>query len=195
MTNKKTLRNAMRDRRRALPPDRQAHDARDAAAELRGFAPYTEAKNVMAYIACRGELSLAPAIDDVLRSGRTLLLPRCDAPGVITARRIGRLSQLVPGAYGLMEPPEESEIFPPEAIGLILVPGTAFDRCGGRLGQGGGYYDRFLEKTGALRVGVCHGFALMESVPADAHDARMDYILTPQAVIRCGRTTSDNGRT
>ena len=93
-----------------------------------------------------------------------------------------------------MEPEAGCEVFPPEEIDLILVPGTAFDAGGGRLGQGGGYYDRFLEKTGALRVGVCHGFALQKSVPEEAHDARMDYILTPQAVIRCGKTTSDDRR-
>lgn len=194
MKDKQALREAMRGSRRALPKAQQEKAARDAAARLYGFAPYMKAKTVMAYIACQGELSLAPVIDDALRSGKTLLLPRCDAPGVITARRVMRLSQMSPGAYGLMEPEAGSEVFPPEEIDLILVPGTAFDAGGGRLGQGGGYYDRFLEKTGALRVGVCHAFALQKSVPAEAHDARMDYILTPQAVIRCGGTTSDDRR-
>lgn len=185
----------MRGMRRAMPIAQQEQAAREAAARLFGFTPYQEAKTVMAYIACRGELSLAPVIDDALGSGKTLLLPRCDAPGVITARRIERLSQLAPGAYGLMEPRADSKIVPPEGIDLILVPGTAFDRRGGRLGQGGGYYDRFLEKTDALRVGVCHGFALVDSVPSDAHDARMDCILTPQAMIRCGKATRDDRRT
>lgn len=195
MNDKQALRKAMRDMRRALSPDAQAQAARDAAARLAGFASYTRADSVMAYMACRGELSLGPVIGDLLARGKTLLLPRCDAPGVITARRIERLEQLVPGAYGLMEPGEDSEVFPPESIDLVFVPGTAFDRHGGRLGQGGGYYDRFLEKTNAVRVGVCHGFAVIGRAPQEAHDQKMDCILTPQVLIRCGETTSDDRRT
>ena len=105
----------------------------------------------------------------------------------MTARRIGSLSELEPGAYGLPEPGKGCAVIAPEEIDLVLVPGTAFDAQGRRLGQGGGYYDRFLSGTRALRVGVCHGFALVDHVPAQAHDLNMDYILTPDAVIGCGQ--------
>ena len=67
--------------------------------------------------------------------------------------------------------------------GLMLIPGTAFDRAGGRIGQGGGYYDRYILKTRAFRVGVCHGFALMDSVPTEKHDARMDAVVTPEETL------------
>lgn len=192
--DKSELRKALRERRRALSRQEQEKAAQDAAALLAGFLPYREAKTVMAYIACRGELSLAPAIEDVLKQGKTLLLPRCDAPGVMTARRVGSLKELVPGAYGLLEPAEDSEIIAPQQIDLILVPGVAFDRSGGRIGQGGGYYDRFLPGAGALRVGVCHDFALLERVPALAHDMRMDRILTPQMLLACKEIMNDYGR-
>ena len=74
------------------------------------------------------------------------------------------------------------------------MPGTAFDAQGGRLGQGGGYYDRFLARTRALRAGVCHDFALTARVPQQAHDARMDCILSPGGVIRTGEHTDDHRR-
>ena len=64
-------------------------------------------------------------------------------------------------------------------IDLILVPGTAFDVRGHRIGQGGGYYDRYLNRTRAVRVGVCHDFALLSAVPSEAHDVRMDIVVTP----------------
>ena len=67
----------------------------------------------------------------------------------------------------------------PAEIDLILVPGTAFDVRGHRIGQGGGYYDRYLNRTRAVRVGVCHDFALLSAVPSEAHDARMDIVVTP----------------
>jgi 5-formyltetrahydrofolate cyclo-ligase len=185
MMDKQSLRGDLRARRRQLLPEQQMAAAEGVYRALLGFEPFLQAQRVMAYIACRGELSLAPAIDHVLFQGKTLLLPRCDAPGEMTARRVQSLHELQPGAYGLMEPAESSEIMPPERIDLILVPGAAFDRRGGRIGQGGGYYDRFLGKTDALRVGVCHSFALLDAVPKEAHDMRMDFVLTPQGIVRC----------
>ena len=183
MTDKATLRGEMRALRRALGDEEQALCAQAVFARLRGLDAYQNARCVMAYIAVRGELSLAPVIKDLLDRGCVLALPRCEAPGVMTARRITSLSQLTEGAYGLLEPDASCEILDPAKLDLILVPGTAFDDGGGRLGQGGGYYDRFLPETKALRVGICHGFALKAHVPADAHDQRMDMIITPEKTV------------
>ena len=182
---KDALRTQMRALRRALGEDEQARCAQAVLERLRGLAPYHSVRCVMAYAAARGELPLDAVLRDVLASGRTLLLPRCGAPGEMTARRVTALAQLRPGAYGLPEPGDDCPAIDLLEIGLILVPGTAFDRTGGRLGQGGGYYDRFLLRTRALRVGVCHDFALLERVPTQPHDARMDCILTPGAWIDC----------
>ena len=183
--DKAALRARMRALRRALSGDEQARCAQAVLMRLRGLAPYRNARCVMAYAAARGELPLDDVLRDVLASGRTLLLPRCEAPGEMTARRVTALWQLRPGAYGLPEPGEDCPAAEPQEIDLILVPGTAFDARGGRLGQGGGYYDRFLAQTRGLRVGVCHDFALLERVPTMAHDVRMDAILTPGAWIDC----------
>ena len=72
---------------------------------------------------------------------------------------------------------------PPEDVDLILVPGVAFDRDFYRLGQGGGYYDRLLSGTNAVKAGVCHDAALIGRVPREAHDIRMDAVITPGALI------------
>lgn len=182
--NKAELRTLMRAERRALPDAAQDEAARAVFAQIRTFEPYRRARTVMAYMACRGELSLEAVIRDALQSGKTLLLPRCESPGVMTARRIHDMDDLVPGAYGLPEPEEDCGIVQPQDIDLILVPGVAFDRMGHRLGQGGGYYDRLLRESRALRVGVCHDFALLDSVPYEAHDVNMDMIITPGGIIR-----------
>lgn len=168
----------MREKRRALSLSEQDAAARAVFARLAEYEPYQKARTVMAYLACRGELSLEYVIRDVLGSGKTLLLPRCESPGIMTARRISGGEDLAPGIFGLTEPKEECEIVNPEDIDLILVPGVAFDRAGNRLGQGGGYYDRFLERSGARRVGVCHGFALLDAVPHETHDVTMDDVIT-----------------
>ena len=185
----------MRGARRGLSLREQAEAERALGMQIAGFEPYKNARSVMAYVAVRGEISLAPVIGDVLARGKTLLLPRCESQGIMTAREICSMDDLEPGAYGLPEPKKDCPICEPERIDLIFVPGVAFDRAGGRLGQGGGYYDRFLRRSGALRVGVCHGFALLEAVPCEAHDEQMDHVIIPGGIVRTGSHTRYDRRT
>lgn len=184
--NKTEMRTAIRTKRRALSAEEQRAAAQTVFERICTFEPYKNAGTVMAYMACRGELSLEHVIRNALFSGKTLLLPRCEAPGIMTARRIRSMDDLAPGAYGLPEPRESCAAIVPARIDLILVPGVAFDCAGHRLGQGGGYYDRFLAESSAVRAGICHGFALLDGVPREAHDIRMDYVITPGGIVRAG---------
>ena len=85
---------------------------------------------------------------------------------------------LNPGAYGIEEP--TGELFTDYAdIDFIAVPGVAFDRNGNRLGRGKGYYDRLLPRIpSAHKAGICFPFQLVEEVPAEPFDIRMDEIIT-----------------
>jgi len=186
--NKEEMRACMRAKRRALSKEAQEAASQAVLKRLTEFEPYQRANTVMAYMACRGELSLEKVILDALWAGKTLLLPRCEAPGIMTARRIHGMEDLLPGRYGLLEPKEACPIMDPQEMNLVLVPGVAFDRAGNRLGQGGGYYDRFLQGSRALRAGICHESALLEYVPHEAHDIVMDNVITPGETIRiCNR--------
>ena len=189
--NKDELRGQIRAQRRALSPQAQRAAALAVCGHALAFAPLRAAHSVMAYMACRGELDLTPVLEALLAQGKTLLLPRCEQDGRMTARRVTSLSQLAPGAYGVQEPDAACEVFAPENIGLVLAPGVAFDRCGRRLGQGGGYYDRFLARTRAMRVGICHDFALVERVPTQAHDLAMDSIITPCGIVHPDRAKEE----
>lgn len=82
------------------------------------------------------------------------------------------------GAYGIDEP--TGELFTDyAAIDFIAVPGVAFDRSGNRLGRGKGYYDRLLPRIpSAYKAGICFPFQLVEEVPAEAFDIRMDEVIT-----------------
>lgn len=182
MPDTQALRTRMRALRRALP-EREQRDATGAVcALLRQTQALREARVVMAYMAARGELSLLPLTQELFASGKTLCLPRCEGGGCMSARRVTALDALAPGAYGLLEPGEDSPVIAPEEISLVLVPGTAFDAQGGRVGQGGGYYDRFLPRSPAYRIGVCHDFALLGEVPRQAHDQRMDAVVRPSGL-------------
>lgn len=87
---------------------------------------------------------------------------------------------LAVGAYGIEEP--TGELFTDyAAIDLVVVPGVAFDRNGNRLGRGKGYYDRLLPRIpSAFKAGICYPFQLVEEVPSEPFDIRMDTIITQQ---------------
>ena len=181
--NKDRLRRELRAQRRLFPPEMQQEAARAVRVQLAAFEPYRQARCIMAYMACRGELSLEYVIRDILSDGRTLILPRCEAPGRMTARRIADMGDLVCGAYGLMEPDARCEIVSPDSIGLILVPGVAFDCAGHRLGQGGGYYDRLLAEASCPCVGLAFHDMLFEELPRNAWDRPVNAVCTEEMLL------------
>lgn len=156
-------------------------DGTSACARILALPAYQEANTVMAYAALDGEVPLVAVLEDVLKTGRTLLMPRCEGLGIMYARRVRTLDELIPGAYGILEPTECCPI--EENMDLVLVPGLAFDRRGGRIGYGGGYYDRFLSGKKAVRVGICAEFALFECIPQTQGDRRMDCVVTPSETV------------
>lgn len=84
---------------------------------------------------------------------------------------------LATGAYGIGEP--TGELFTDyAAIDLAVIPGVAFDAAGNRLGRGKGYYDRLLPRLTAFKAGICFPFQLVEEVPAEPFDIRMDAIIS-----------------
>lgn len=87
-------------------------------------------------------------------------------------------SQLLPGAFGILEPSENSPEVQPGEIDAFVCPGLAFDARGGRLGRGRGFYDRLLAKArpGTHIVGVCHPFQIVQDTFAEPHDIHMDAV-------------------
>ena len=144
---------------------------------------FRQAKTVMAYAAIPPEVKLAPVLEAILAAGKTLILPRCEADGIMTARRIDDLRQLISGAYGIPEPKPDAPVVSAAEIDLVLVPGLAFDRTGRRLGRGKGYYDRFLADFRGKTMGICG--QLMPEIPVEQHDITMDAVATEHGIIIC----------
>ena len=97
---------------------------------------------------------------------------------------IKSFDDLVSGMHGTQEPSPERRIkINLESLDLVIVPGVAFDRQGGRLGHGKGYYDRFLELTPAFRLALAFDCQLLETVPTELHDIPMDAILSESGIL------------
>ena len=177
-TEKNALRRKMRAARKACT-DRATRD--DCLLQrLMALSVYQKASCVLSYVSFGTEADTLRILDRVLADGKALYVPKC-VPNTnrMVFYRISALCDLSTGAYGILEPGADYPRVEPAEIDLIFVPGTAFDVRGHRIGQGGGYYDRYLNRTRAVRVGVCHDFALLSAVPSEAHDARMDIVVTP----------------
>jgi 5-formyltetrahydrofolate cyclo-ligase len=141
----------------------------------------------MVYLAMAGEADPVDLIARCWKDGKTVLVPKVlPDPRRIIAVEIKSLSQgLVVSKYGIREPADNTA-FDLEKIDLVVVPGVGFGPGGGRLGRGGGYYDRFLTQPG-LSATAC-GFGLVEQwvedLPVLDHDARLNMLVTDRDVVR-----------
>jgi 5-formyltetrahydrofolate cyclo-ligase len=105
-----------------------------------------------------------------------------DSPIPALTFHLAALSDLVPGAFRLLEPPARLPLVPASDLALIVVPGLAFDHALNRLGQGGGFYDATLARTSATRVGLAYACQRIPSLPTAPHDLPMDVLVTELAV-------------
>ena len=183
--NKKEVREKMLEILTALPEkDRKVQDE-SIMEKLGKIAELNDAKCVFAYIGTDHEIRTEKIIEAMLSEGKTVCVPLCYGKGQMDAIRIESVSDLSPGRYGIPEPSENGEKVNPSDIDAIIVPGVAFDEKGKRLGRGGGYYDRFMEKTGnAVKIALCREINLLEAVPCEEHDRSVDIVLTENRIIR-----------
>jgi 5-formyltetrahydrofolate cyclo-ligase len=143
----------------------------------------------------RMEASLAESWQDLAAWPADLYFPAVRGRGSSADLAFGRLPEgmepadfLVPGRFGIAEPPPDSWLAALPELDLVLVPGVAFDRQGGRIGWGRAYYDRLLRglPNRPIRAGVCYRFQIVEgNLPLGPRDEPMDWLLTPDGYFRC----------
>lgn len=100
----------------------------------------------------------------------------------IAFRKYHSSTKLTESNYGIFEPIGD-DIRDYSFVNLIIVPGVAFDRKMNRLGRGKGYYDKFLPQIKAPKVGICFDFQLLDAIPTDDQDIKMDYIVSENDLI------------
>ncbi len=169
---KERLRAWARGRRTELPDVSPAVTAH-LAQWLRGRG----VRRVLAYRALPGELALDALTDEFeLLTTRTIWrpAPRLSVHAWESATR--------PSKLGILEPPPGTPELPLESVEAVLVPGLAFDERGGRLGYGGGFYDRLLPLLPVPKVGVVPAALVVEALPREAHDARVDFLASETGV-------------
>ena len=178
---KKELRAQVRRQLNAMT-DRERRES-DAALFARFLAlPQVEAaKAVFAFWGIPGkEPETGALVAELVRRGKAVGLPRMLPEHRMEVRRYDPDKPLVQVSFGIPEPGEDCPLMDKAEIGLALVPAVCYDRRGYRLGFGGGYYDRWLADFSGFLVGLCRGLVLQDRVPTEAHDSRVDLLITEQ---------------
>jgi 5-formyltetrahydrofolate cyclo-ligase len=161
-----------------------------------GLPEYASAKTVMFYVDVRDEVRTRQALPEALKSGKRIVVPYC-LDGELELFHLESMDELELGMYRILEPKPElrtvkEKHLQPEDLDLVMVPGVAFDRNGGRTGHGKGYYDKLLQhaRADAPLVALSFECQLFDEIPTGDHDIYMDKIVTEDAVYEGrGRTT------
>ena len=141
---------------------------------------WQQASQVMLYVPMSGELNVKSLLENALKKRKTVALPRFSVEkNAYEVCGIDNLSNLLPGKFGVPEPSPDSQIMDTKQLDLAIVPGVAFAGLGGRLGRGGGFFDRLLAGIPAKKCGVCFEQQVYPDVPVERHDVKMDMIATP----------------
>ena len=146
---------------------------------------YIHAKNIFIYISYASEINTKNIIFKAINDGKKIYIPRTDAKTKnMDAVNIISFDKLVRNDYGILEPSKKELFIDPNELDLIVVPGVAFDIKKGRMGYGGGYYDRYFKKIDKKnfkkisKVALAYDFQIIDEVPMDENDMPVDYIIT-----------------
>lgn len=190
---KNIIRKQMLEMRTAMSHSDVCRLSKDIFDRLMESGLLNTASDIMTYLDFKSEVETNAIIRYSLKHGKNIYVPVCiPETRELVISRITGFDDLRSGLYGIREPRESSlRLCDSSVLDLVLIPGTAFDPLGNRIGFGAGYYDRFMRRLppGAKKVALAYSFQIVDAVPASQYDVPVDFIVTEKEVIRC---THDN---
>ena len=187
MQTKEEIRKMIAGRKQAIGDTSEM--SRQVMTRLIRLPEMTTCSTVMTYIDFGKEVRTVPLISELFNQNKHIVVPFCEE-GEIHLFRLKNLKELAPGYFGILEPKLElrrqsDRQVQMKELGLILVPGVAFDSHGGRLGRGKGFYDRFLKKTpeNILKIGLAFDWQLIDAIPMSETDQYVDIVVTESKLV------------
>lgn len=178
---KKRRRAAVGRQAAALGPSYLKEAGEEIQRKLLADDMFKDAEKVFCYVSVKNEPATDMIIEQALRIGKEVYVPRCLGQGIMEAVRISGTEDLsARSRFGIPEPAAGLPVGEAEEMDLLVVPCVAATRDGARLGHGMGYYDRFLERAAGRTVVLCYERLLQERIPEEAHDRRPDAVLTEE---------------
>jgi len=184
---KKIIRKEVLRKRDEIPPEVRFQKDALIKKTLLLLSVFTKAKTVLIYASFRSEVETLSMIKDSLMTGKRVVLPKVDREKhMLKLYEIKDMGELKSGYMGIPEPslPDERLVNLNE-IDIVIIPGAAFDYSGNRLGYGAGYYDILLSgrKRRMPVIALAYEEQIVDSIPAEDHDVKVDMIVTDKRVI------------
>lgn len=147
------------------------------------FVKYREASKVFIYLSLDDEVSTDSIIEKSFSEGKRVFVPVVKGDKMC-AVEIYPTTQMILGVFGIREPQTYS--FEPQSpiIDIAIIPMVAGDKQLNRLGQGGGYYDKWLAENNIFKLGICYDERVFDSIPSFDHDIKMDTIITDKTIYK-----------
>ena len=175
---KKAFRKKALATRRAIETEKKIKLDRIISDKLIAYFTDKSFEKVFAYMPLPDEIDIRPFLDRVLNKGHELYLPKVFGSDM-RFFRVDEIDRLETGRYGIKEPPETAPEGTPSEKDLVILPGCAFDRRGGRMGYGGGYYDRYFSVCDkAALIAAAYSMTVYDDVPCDDNDIMYDVLIT-----------------
>lgn len=188
MNDKPALRQQFLARRNSLSEAERVRAGNLIRQRLFQHAWWRDAQTILTYVSFGSEVDTRVVLQEGIRYRKRMVVPIFDPakPNDVELSELSRYGDLVPGLRpNLLEPRADARRpVQPGELDLILVPGAAFDESGNRLGFGGGYFDRLLDRsTNASSIGLAYSIQLTDVLPVQAHDIPVDLLITEKGVI------------
>jgi 5-formyltetrahydrofolate cyclo-ligase len=171
---KALLRQSIRSQLRLMSADERRRRSLEICAKLTRLLAGTKCIALFAPRPAEPDLDLLWGLG--LLEDRLVAYPRCDGENLVFFAVAG-LHELHPGRFGIREPEPKRIV---QQLDAIVIPGLAFTQIGIRVGQGAGFYDRFLEsrRSGTIKIGVCFDFQIVSKIASEEHDVNVDVVVS-----------------
>lgn len=177
MVDKAEIRKRMRELKRAVTPEEKLRRSETVMRGVEQLPEFQRASVVLLYWSMADEVQTHAFVERWYKE-KTLLLPCVDGDDLRLRQYTGPECMVAGEQFGIGEPTGE-EYTDLASVEAIVVPGVAFDRQNNRMGRGRGFYDRLLKSTpNAVKIGVAYDFQLLDSIPVEPHDVKMNRVIT-----------------
>lgn len=144
---------------------------------------FIASKNICIYVNYKSEINTRKIIEIALENNKNIYVPRIKRNREMEFIKIKSLNDLEKNKMGILEPKlnlKESV----EEIDINVLPGLAFDLSGGRIGYGGGYYDKYFYDKSCLNISLCYEIQLIDEIPMESHDITYDYLISEKRILK-----------
>ena len=180
MNEKQLIRQKIATYKKSLANNTTAYLSQKICCNLIETEMFQNAGCIALYYAMDDEVQTSGLIEEWYKE-KTIALPVISGNAIIFHKYMGK-EKLSAGALNIPEPIDTEQI-PSEKIDLFIVPGVAFDRECSRMGRGKGYYDRYLSGINKPAIGICFGFQLLDHIPTEVHDIKMNMVITEDIIL------------